>query len=278
MTYNGHAKAICPTLKMKRLLIFIIIILCACASPPKRSILPSPDRLYSEHELLSILESRNMAVNSVEGKLSSRVTIAGENKNTTELILIKKPDHLRMDILSPFGSPVLTMATDGEDIKLQYHAKNRFFSGKAGEPGIAVILSPSLNIGELILILSGGIPLIKFDDSKSEVTWEKNGYRLIIQNETTRQDILFDGKGLYPLTSVIYDGQERALLSLTMGQYNGIEGFDFPSTIDLFMPLENYEMKIKYSRVSLNENLGLEVFSLSPPEGILVEDLQGLSF
>lgn len=263
---------------MKKLLILVIIILSACASPPKRSLLSPPERLYSGHELLSILESRNMAVNSIEGKLSSRIMIAGENRSATELILIKKPLHLRIDIISPFGSPLLTMATDGEDINLQYHAKNRFFSGKAGEPNMAAILSPSLNMGELVLILTGGIPLIKFDESKSEATWEEKGYRLILKNETTRQDILFDAKGLYPLTSVIYDGQEREILSITMSKYKGLEGFDFPSTINLSMPLEDYEMKVKYSRVSLNEDLELESFSLSPPEGVSIEGLERLNF
>ena len=263
---------------MKKLLLFLIILLSACASPPKRSTLSPPDRLYSQQELLSILESRNMAVNSVEGKLSSRIKLAGKNKKATELILIKKPYHLRMDILSPFGSPVLSMATNGEDINLQYHAKNRFFSGKAGEPNMAAILSPSLNIGELVLILTGGIPLIKFDESKSEAIWDEKGYRLRLQNETTRQDISFDGSGLYPLTSKIYDDQERVILSITMGNYKGVNGFDFPSTIGLFMPLEDYEMKVKYSRVTLNESLELESFSLSPPKGVFVEGLQELSF
>ena len=263
---------------MKKLLIFLIIFLSACASPPKRYIPSPPDRLYSQQELLSILEIRNKAVNSIEGKLSSSIISGGENRKTTELILIKKPQHLRMDILSPFGSPVLTMATNGEDINLQYHSRNRFFSGKAGDPNMAAILSPSLNIEELVLILTGGIPLITFDESKSTSTWEREGYRLSLQNETTRQDILFDGKGLYPLTSTIYDRQERTLLSVTMGKYKGVDGFDFPSTINLFMPLEDYEMKVRYSRVALNENLELEAFSLSPPEGVFIESLEGLSF
>lgn len=263
---------------MKRFLIVLIILLSACASPSKRLTISPPDRLYSKHELLSILEIRNKAVNSIEGKLSSRIISGGESRKTSELILIKKPYHLRMDILSPFGSPLLTMATNGEDINLQYHSKNRFFSGKAGDPNMATILSPSLNIEELALILTGGIPLIKFDESKSEAIWEEKGYRLSLQNETTRQDILFDDKGLYPLTSIIYDRQERALLSLTMGQYKTVDGFEFPSTIDLFMPLEDYEMKVKYSRLSINENLELEAFSISPPEGVFVEGLQGLNF
>ena len=263
---------------MKKLLIFLIIILSACASPQKRPTPSPPDRLYSKQELLSILEFRNKAVNSIEGKLSSRIISGGENRKTTELILIKKPQHLRMDILSPFGSPVLTMATNGEDINLQYHSRNRFFSGKAGDPNMAAILSPSLNIEELVLILTGGIPLIKFDTSKSTSTWEREGYRLSLQNETTRQDILFDDKDLYPLTSVIYDRQETTLLSVTMGKYKKIDGFDFPSTIDLFMPMEDYEMKVKYSQVTLNEDLKLEAFNINPPEGILVEGLQGLNF
>jgi len=264
---------------MKKFLIFLIIILLsACASPQKRPTPSPPDRLYSEKELLSILEIRNKAVNSIEGKLSSSIISGGENRKTTELILIKKPQHLRMDILSPFGSPVLTMATNGEDINLQYHSRNRFFSGKAGDPNMAAILSPSLNIEELVLILTGGIPLITFDESKSTSTWEREGYRLSLQNETTRQDILFDDKGLYPLTSAIYDRQETMLLSVTMGKYKVVDGFYFPSAIVLFMPLEDYEMKVRYSRVALNETLELEAFSLSPPEGVLVEGLQGINF
>lgn len=263
---------------MKKLLLFLIILLSACASPPKRSVISPPDRLYSKQELLSILESRNRAVNSIEGKLSSRIRIAGESKKTTELILIKKPYHLRMDILSPFGSPLLTLATDGEEINLQYHAKNRFFSGKAGEPNMAAILSPSLNIEELVLILTGGIPLIKFDESKSEVLWEEKGYRLSLQNNAARQDIIFDDKALYPTKSIIYDQQGTILLSLKMSNYTKSSSLNFPSSIEIFIPLEDYEMKVHYSHITLNETLGLEPFNITPPDGVLIEGFQKLNF
>lgn len=263
---------------MNKLLIYLIILLSACASPQKRFTPSPPERLYSKQELLSILKLRNKAVNSIEGKVSSRIKNGGKNRKTTELILIKKPQHLRMDILSPFGSPVLTMATNGDNLNLQYHSKNRFFSGKVGDPNVAAILSPSLNIEEFILILTGGIPMIKFDTLKSSATWESEGYRLSLQNDAARQDIFFDDKGLYPVKSIIYGHQGTTLLSITMSKYEEVNKFNFPSVIEFFLPLEDYEMKVKYSRMTLNESLKLEAFNINPPEGVFVEGFKNLDF
>lgn len=259
--------------------LFCLLFLPSCALFPKPPVTPAtPLRFYSHEELLGVLDKRSSAIKSIEGRISSKIIVDSDSNSSRQLLVLKKPSFIRMDFLTPFGSPVLTMATDGEFIDLQYHSENRFFSGQANSRNLAVLLLSSLSLKDLMAILSGEIPLIAFDKEKSTVKVEKEGYRLTIENGRVKEEILFEPKELYPLEGTIFGMENRILLSVRMDNYKKVKGIDFPASIDLAIPIENYEMKIRYMDITLNDYTGINAFQLSPPEGTVIENLDSLNF
>lgn len=264
--------------RCKYFLLIIIVFLPSCTLFPRETIKPAlPVREYSSTELLHALNSRSNIIESIEGQISSKIIVNGDSKGSKQLLLLRKPAFIRMDILTPFGSPALTMVTDGEFLDLQYHSENRFFSGQANGRNLSGLLSSSLNIKDLATVLSGDIPLIAFDEEKSAVTMEEKGYRLTVKNGKAKQEILLEANRLYPLEGIIYGDENKVLLTIRMDDYKKVKDIAFPTSIDLFIPLENYEMKIHYLDVALNEYTGMNAFQLNPPEGTLIENLDTIN-
>ncbi|MDH3975059.1 MAG: DUF4292 domain-containing protein [Deltaproteobacteria bacterium] len=264
--------------QFKCFLLLFIFLLPSCTLFPRQTITSPPTREYSYKELLQALDSRSNIIESIEGRISSKIIINGDSNASRQLLVLKKPAFIRMDILTPFGSPALTMATDGEFLDLQYHSENRFFSGQADDRSLSGLLSSSLNISDLARVLSGDIPLISFDEAKSTVSMEKEGYRLTVKKGKAKQEILLESKRLYPLEGIIYGDKDKVLLSIRLNKYKKVKSIEFPTSIDLSIPLENYEMRIRYLDVALNEYTGMNAFQLTPPEGTLVENLNNINF
>ena len=264
---------------LKCLLLLSVISLPACTLFPKTAAPPTLTiKQYTHTELLQALKSRSRTVESIEGRITSKIIVNGDSNASKQLLVLKKPSFIRMDVLTPFGSPALTMATDGEFLDLQYHSENRFFSGQANGRNLSGLLSSSLNIKDLTEILSGTIPLISFDKEKSTVRLEKEGYRLTVENGSARQEILLESNGLYPMEGIIYGAKNKVLLTVRMDKYKKLKDIEFPMSIDLSIPLENYEMRIRYLDVALNEYTGMNAFQLNPPEGTLIENLDNINF
>lgn len=264
---------------LKCFLLLSLFFLPSCTLLPLKTSAPLlPAKEYSHRELLDFLKSRSSLIESIEGRISSKITVNGDSNASRQLLVLKKPSYIRMDILTPFGSPALTLATDGEFLDLQYHSENRFFSGQANGRNLSGLLSSSLNIKDLAVVLSGGIPLISFDEEKSFVKIEKDGYRLTVKNGSAKQEILLEAGHLYPMEGTIYGNDDKVLLSIRMNNYKKVKNIEFPTSIDLAIPLENYEMKISYLDVALNEYTGMNAFELNPPEGTLIENLDRINF
>ncbi|MBE9502815.1 MAG: DUF4292 domain-containing protein [Proteobacteria bacterium] len=210
--------------------------------------------------------------------MSSKIKNEGEKRSSTQLILLKKPAFLRLDALTPFGQPALTVATDGDMIFLYHHTKRRYFAGMAKSHHLSNILPTSLSMTDLTLILSGGIPIIDFDDSMSSVDRGDDRYLLTVRKGGLREEILFHEMTLEPMEVIIYDLEDKVILSIFMDGFKTFETMRRPTKIKIILPGESYTLEVKYLDMIFNSIVGTDFFNLEPPEGILVENLNNHMF
>lgn len=262
----------------RKFLILGILLMASCTLPGRRVATITPPAPPSGNVLLDILKKRNGAVSSLEGKINSRIVSRGGKSSSTQLIILKRPFSLRLDALTPFGNPALTMTTDGERVSLYYHSKRRFFSGNADSRNISRIFPTSLSLGDLTLILTGGIPVIDFDRDTVAVGTKDGRYCLTLRDDQIMEDICFDVTTMEPLGGVIYDKEGRTILSITLEDYRDAGGIRMPARIKTSLPLENYTMDVRYTEMSVNGFAEESLFALQPPEGVTAENLDNLIF
>lgn len=259
----------------RRHILLVLPLFSACTLLPQKYISVPPP---SAERLLRIVEERNNGITSLEGRMSSKVRNAKGKSSSTQLILIKKPAYLRLDALTPFGQPALTMATDGEQMALFYHSKRRFFSGPANGRQLSGILPASLSLEEVTLILSGGVPLIDYEPARvfADVT-EDHYYRLTLLKEGVREEIIYTHDTLDIVESRLIGPGEKIIMSISMNKYKEVGEKRLPMKIKADLYLENYTMEISYSEISVNGPLEVGAFTLKPPKGVIVEGLDSLN-
>jgi len=260
----------------KTLALFLIIPLAACATP-KRTI-PRAHPVPAVAKFLERLDPERSKVFSLEGRISTKINSPSGKNSSTQLILLKRPSSIRLDAVTPFGNPVITMSTNGETIDIFYHSKNRFFSGDARKRGLSSIFPASLSIKDLTLILSGHIPLIDFDKDSMRAQIEEGRYLFTMARDGIREEIYCDMETLDPLEGVIYGPGGETVLAVYMERYEAFDDARLPAKIGISLPLENYKMEIKYSEITPNSVLPEELFALMPPEGVEIEQLDRLNF
>ena len=78
---------------------------------------------------------------------------------------------------------------------------------------------------------------------------------------------------LQPYQQDIYDDHGRVVTVVNYARYGKSGDVDFPMSIDIRRPLDEYELKIEFTKLALNGKLDDEQFVLKIPEGIPVQKM-----
>lgn len=134
------------------------------------------------------------------------------------------PDRIRLELLAPTGTPLLTISADGTYFYYQPHnAENKVLKKKAKNINLGKIIGAPLTIDDTCHLLAGAIPLHEFDTAKridlpdENVMLQFRSYRPdrvenIFFDKTTRQPAgidVFHGRNRDPEYSVRFNGTRQ---------------------------------------------------------------------
>lgn len=91
------------------------------------------------------------------------------------------PERLRMDIVSPFGVTLWTLASDGQQFSVNDLRQKRFFHGPASACNIARLTTVPMPGHVLVSLLRGEAPVLKHGDADESISWQSGngGYYLV---------------------------------------------------------------------------------------------------
>jgi outer membrane lipoprotein-sorting protein len=253
--------------------------LAACAPrpaphEPARLLLPrtSPeaivapfDRRWQLAEDLRALT--RVAITSAQGRYSTRQTF-----------LWQRPARLRLDTMSLFGQPTMTLVADPARASIYYPQQGTFFEGPAtaatfarfiGLPleteAIAPLLmgyirpSPAQAVSTLYLQDDAGMYLLRFLGKAGELI----------------QDAWVDPEQLLPRRAVRYAPGATPAVDIAYSDFRPLaETFPLPHALVIWLPRVETEVRMQFLTVDLNPGLPPAVFHLSPPEGMPVIPLE----
>lgn len=136
----------------------LALLLAGCAGAPAG---PHLGGAPSFQQAAAVLEARRLAVRSfsMRGEIlmeSSEGDISGEH-----LIQAVYPDRLRVDVVGPFGRPVLRLIVDGPRFSVLVYGENRAYLGNATRQNLARFVGVGLLPSEAYAIISGNLPLVE---------------------------------------------------------------------------------------------------------------------
>lgn len=156
------------------------------------------------------------------------------------VILVKRPDQIRGEILSEFGNPLQQFAVQGGRLSLGWPEENRYESVPATREGMRESLSLPLVPEEVVSLLLGFPPSHSEDHQK--IWWEE------IHGQFVPKRI------------------KSAHYRVDYSDYQDVKGFLFPQKVELFLGAGRIDFV--FQEVELNPTFQKDSFELKVPKNV----------
>lgn len=222
---------------------------------------------------------------AVGGSKKGKVT---EYQEIRGYILVRKPAMLRMIGLFPIvRNRAFDMVSDGQTFKVSIPVKNRFIvgrndvihpSGSALENIRPQHIFDALLLREIdpkneVAFLEAGTEQV--EDPKSKKKVDEATYEIgVVDHDPDpkigwylSRRVIFSREDLLPHRQIVYDKFGNIATDAKYDDFANFDGVNFPSTIDIWRPQEEYSIILKMVKLKINEPLDNEKFDLPQPSG-----------
>jgi hypothetical protein len=230
---------------------------------------PAPLRPTSAGELLSSLDARRAAVSTLRARARLRAGLEGVW--TREALLVRRPDALRIDVLTPFGL-ALAVGARGDVLWAYPPAERTRYEGAATAANLTRFLGAPLEVTDIVDILLGVPPARDVTGTPELAVTGDGEYRLTLPLAEGTQTIWFAGHTL----AVVRAEESRAgavALRVAFDDYRD----GFPHALDIGAPTSGATVRLAYDQVEPNAPLEGALFAPPPAARVLPLDAAGAS-
>jgi outer membrane lipoprotein-sorting protein len=103
--------------------------------------------------------ARQEALQGLKGLALVKITSPEKSLTNQQVLFARRPGYLRVESLSPLGTPLLYVVTDGQEIRLYLPEENRYYQGDFGPRALSFALPLELHPQEVVAFLLGGTPI-----------------------------------------------------------------------------------------------------------------------
>jgi outer membrane lipoprotein-sorting protein len=264
----GHARLATP------LVLTLCGLLAGCAATRPVTPRAAPAVLPSVAELDAALAARRDAVHSLRALARLRYRDAEQSVTSREAIVVARPDRVRVEVLSLFGSVFLLVADDGQ-MTAYARQENTVYRGLASPQNLQHYVHLGLPVDELVDIVLGTPPL---RDGRAQVSFDAaaGAVRLRRTFDQGAQTVWFSDDAL-PVATEEIDAGGAAHWRATFGEYENHGGVPIATRIGLDLPAWSQSMEIALQDVEVNPTLDRSVFAFQAPSGSKVVELGPLT-
>ena len=262
-----------------------------------RQVSSAPLKSATQQGLIEYVNSQAATIQSMQATVDINTSV-GDQKNgrVTDYqeirgyVLARKPAMLRMKGLLPVvRNTAFDMVSDGRTFKVWIPPKNKFVMGTNSEGGF----QPEKRLENLRPQAIYDALLLR-EIGPDEIAVLENGYETVLDAKKHRVDqpdyelavirkgpnawylsrkISFSRTDLRPHRQLIYDQQGNVVTDAKYDKYTEYGGIEFPSTIEIERPQEDYDITLSIVKLELNKPLKDEQFALEQPPGAEVVHL-----
>jgi len=162
--------------------LLLLFFMSACANHVRRDIdFESPDGASNAASLLATINQRNKSLRSVKG--IGKIKLWGEKgSQVSRLAWLGSSDgRLRVEVLGLSGQPVAKFIYDGKRFFFLSHIDQQFYQKTCLDPDLNLLTGIDIKVSEIVLFLSGGVPIYDHDTVSLQHLGADEGYVLILK-------------------------------------------------------------------------------------------------
>ena len=211
-------------------------------------------------------------------------------------IFLRRPRNLRVLLQAPvLGSRAVDMVSNGEDFTLFYATLGHGDKWVTGPNKVTTKsanglenLRPPVFFDALLVPPVAQNQFVTMTEStrllpspgKKRVEIEEPDYDLTV-SEVKSGNVLRTVRVVHisrvtmlPFQQDTYDEAGQVVTQTSYDHYQKFNGVDFPMLVDIVRPLDQYELKVQITKLTMNEDLPDDQFKLEIPAGATVQKLQ----
>jgi hypothetical protein len=264
----------------------------------ERQVSIAPLKAATQQELIDYINQQASRIQSLQATVDIDAS-AGDQKNgkitdykeIRGFILARKPAQLRMIGQLPIvRNTAFDMVSDGHEFKLWIPPKNKFVVGSNSidtfQPQQRLENLRPQHIYDALLLREVGPDDIAVIENGTETVLdsrkhriEQPDYRLVVISKGASgwylsRRIEFSRTDLLPHRQLIYDPEGNTITDAHYQDYKDYGGVQFPSTVEIEMPREEYDITLVMVKLDINRPMTDDQFALAQPPGAEVVHLE----
>jgi outer membrane lipoprotein-sorting protein len=258
-------------------LLLMSIVGCAIRPMPHESvsrILPT----VSPESILALFDTRWQLTEDLRALARVSILSAQGRYTTRQTFLWRRPALLRLDTVSLFGQPIMTLVADLAQASIYYPQESIFLRGPATAATMSRFIRLPLDAEDVAPLLMGYIrPSPRQWVARIDLQPDTGMYllRFLGSGEGLIQDAWVDPDQWLPRRVVRYIPPDVPAVDVAYSDFRPLtETFPFPYALTIWLPHVETEVRIQFLTVELNSGLSASLFHLSPPEGARIIPLE----
>jgi outer membrane lipoprotein-sorting protein len=255
-------------------LLILTGLLAGCTA--MRPVVPRAARatLPSVAELEAALAARRDTVRSMRALTRLRYHDPDQSVTSREAIVVARPDRVRVEVLSMFGTVFLLVADDGQ-MTAYARNENTVYRGQASPQNLQHYVRLGLPLDELVDVVLGTPPP---GDGRAEVSFDEaaGAIRLRRLAATGTETVWFSDATL-PVAAEEVGADGAAHWRATFAAYEDHDGIPIATHIGIELPIWSQSMEIALQDVEVNPTLDHSAFAFEAPSGSKVVELRPLA-
>jgi outer membrane lipoprotein-sorting protein len=225
--------------------------------------------------ILEKLSESNGRVQSLRSLAKIQVKVPEGKSRFSEVVIAQEPGRIRMEVLSFFGHLAALLVTDSSRLQALFINEGQMYEGAASAHNLSSFLPIPLPPEEIVSLLLGKPFLIDCDPVDLELRQEKDLYILKLSSRTGErvQRLWIEPVNFRTVRSETTYPGDTILLIAEFDDFKEINGDWFPASISIKIPSEDIDVKVKYQSPELNPVLDSSLFTITPPPGITLVEL-----
>lgn len=235
-----------------------------------------------DDEITDPLELINYVTNRLIDIQTGRFRVVAEyyggdmrGANFRQVLLVRQPEDIHIQTLSPFGQTLQMLVSNGETMSLYDLEEEIYYTGSPSPQNLARLLPFYMTAGDMVRVLLGAPPFDQFgpDTSLYTVRWDREeGYYVLGVP-------LADGSGQLEMgirhgdwtlsAAKRFDSAGELVFELRTGSFEEVENSTMPTQLRFLLEGDTpVDMSIDAESVELNIALPDELFVLEAPRGV----------
>jgi len=277
------------------ILLIAVVPLGGCLSRSRRVALrtsTAPLQTATGNDLIERINAAAAKIQTLKATVGITASVGGsklgkitEYQEIRGFILARKPSSLRMIGLFPIlQNHVFDMVSSGQEFKLWIPSKNQFIVGDNEEarPSTEPLgnLRPQVIYDALLLQavdLQSELAVLEASeheviDHRTQKATLQPDYSLNIIKQNGNQwylsrKVVFDRTDLQPHQQLLYDEHGSVVTDVRYDEYREFNRFSFPTNIEIWRPQEEYSIKLRVTKLTINGPILDDQFVLDLPSG-----------